>query len=74
MYPRIVKVRSSNGTLNEYVRVVEAYREGGKVKQRVIVDLGRRDVLLERVCELRFCLRNSSEHHMTHCNVNHCFA
>ena len=46
MYPRIVKVRSSNGTLNEYVRVVEAYREGGKVKQRVVVDLLRKDLLL----------------------------
>ncbi len=32
MYPRTVKVRSSSGTVNEYVRVVEAYREGGKVK------------------------------------------
>ena len=46
MYPRIVKVRSSNGTVNEYVRVVEAYRENGKVKQRVIADLGRKDLLL----------------------------
>ena len=46
MYPRIVKVRSTNGTVNEYVRVVEAYREGGKVKQRVIADLGRKDLLI----------------------------
>jgi hypothetical protein len=46
MYPRIVKVRSSNGTLNDYVRVVEAFREGGKVKQRVVTDVGRKDVLL----------------------------
>jgi hypothetical protein len=30
MYPRTVKIRSSNGTLNEYVRIVEAYREEGK--------------------------------------------
>ena len=44
MYPRTVKVRSSNGTINEYVRVVEAYREDGKVKQRVVADLGRKDV------------------------------
>ena len=36
MYPRTVKIRSSNGTLNEYVRIVEAYREAGKVKQRVV--------------------------------------
>src|SRR6478609_24671 len=55
MYLRTVKVPSSNGTTNEYVRVVEAYREDGKVKQRTIADLGRKDVLcavlpkLERV-------------------------
>ena len=46
MYPRAIKVRSSNGTVNEYVRIVEAYREDGKVKQRVVADLGRKDVLL----------------------------
>ena len=55
MYIRTVKVPSSNGAVNEYVRVVEAYRQHGKVKQRVIADLGRKDFLhallpsLERV-------------------------
>src|SRR5215831_8392944 len=44
MYLRTVKVPSSNGTINEYVRVVEAYRQDGKVKQRTIADLGRKDV------------------------------
>jgi transposase len=53
MYPRTVKVRSSSGTVNEYVRVVEAYREGGKVKQRVVADLGRKDRLLEVLPKLR---------------------
>jgi transposase len=53
MYPRTVKVRSSSGTVNEYVRVVEAYREGGKVKQRVVADLGRKDLLLEVLPKLR---------------------
>src|ERR1700732_3385314 len=53
MYPRTVKVRSSSGTVNEYVRVVEAYREGGKVKQRVIADLGRKDLLVEVLPKLR---------------------
>src|SRR5512133_2304050 len=53
MYPRTVKVRSSSGTVNEYVRVVEAYREGGKVKQRVVVDLGRKDLLVEVLPKLR---------------------
>ena len=47
MYPRTVKVRSKNGAVHEYVRVVEAFREGGKVKQRVVADLGRKDLLVE---------------------------
>ncbi len=45
MFIRTVKVPSSNGSVNEYVRVVEAYRHDGKVKQRVIADLGRKDLL-----------------------------
>ena len=53
MYVRTIKVRSSNGTVNEYVRVVEAYREGGKVKQRVVADLGRKDLLVEMLPKLR---------------------
>ncbi len=53
MYPRTVKVRSSPGIVNEYVRVVEAYRDGGKVKQRVVVDLGRKDLLVELLPKLR---------------------
>jgi transposase len=53
MYVRTIKVRSSNGTVNEYVRVVEAYREGGKVKQRVVADLGRRDLLVTLLPKLR---------------------
>jgi transposase len=53
MYPRTVKVRSSSGTVNEYVRVVEAYREAGKVKQRVVADLGRKDLLVAVLPKLR---------------------
>lgn len=53
MYPRTVKVRSKNGSINEYVRVVEAYREDGKVKQRVVADLGRKDLLVEMLPKLR---------------------
>jgi transposase len=53
MYPRTVKVRSSSGTVNEYVRVVEAYRDGGKVKQRVVADLGRKDLLLDILPKLK---------------------
>src|SRR3984957_10026688 len=53
MCPRTVEVRSSSGTVNEYVRVVEAYREGGKVKQRVVADLGRKDLLVAILPKLR---------------------
>jgi transposase len=53
MYPRTVRVRSSSGTVNEYVRLVEAYREDGKVKQRVIADLGRKDLLIQVLPKLR---------------------
>lgn len=53
MFIRTVKVPSSNGSVNEYVRVVEAYRENGKVKQRVIADLGRKDFLLPLLPQLQ---------------------
>jgi transposase len=53
MYPRTVKVRSQNGTVHEYIRVVEAYRDGGKVKQRVVADLGRKDLLVDLLPKLR---------------------
>src|SRR5262245_33325348 len=53
MYLRTVKVPSSKGTVNEYVRVVESYRQDGKVKQRTIADLGRRDVLTALLPQLQ---------------------
>jgi transposase len=57
MYIRTVKVPSSSGTVNEYVRVVEAYRQDGKVKQRVIADLGRKDFLQPLLPQLERVLR-----------------
>ena len=53
MYLRTVKVRSSSGSINEYVRVVEAYRDSGKVKQRTLADLGRKDLLVEILPKLQ---------------------
>jgi transposase len=53
MFIRTVKVPSSNGTVNEYVRIVEAYREDGKVKQRTITDLGRKDTLTAMLPQLQ---------------------
>jgi transposase len=46
MFIRSVKVPSSSGAVHEYVRVVESVREHGHVKQRVILNLGRRDTLV----------------------------
>ncbi len=46
MYPRTVRIRSSNAAVNEYIRIVEAYREQDKVKQRVVANLSRKDTLL----------------------------
>lgn len=57
MFIRTVKVPSSNGAINEYVRVVEAFRQDGKVKQRVVADLGRKDFLQELLPNLIRVLR-----------------
>jgi transposase len=46
MFIRSVKVPSSSGTVHEYVRVVESVRENGRVKQKVVLNLGRRDTLV----------------------------
>jgi hypothetical protein len=45
MFIRSIKVRSSSGTLHEYVRIVESVWKPGRVKQKVVANLGRRDVL-----------------------------
>jgi transposase len=45
MFIRTNKVPSSSGTVHEYVRIVESVREDGRVKQKVIANLGRRDTL-----------------------------
>jgi transposase len=60
MYLRTVKVPSSNGNINEYVRVVEAYRHDGKVKQRTIADLGRKDVLAALLPQLQRLLQGQA--------------
>jgi transposase len=57
MYLRTVKVPSSNGTVNEYVRVVESFRQDGKVKQRTIADLGRKDLLTTLLPQLQRLLQ-----------------
>jgi transposase len=59
MYVRTIKVPSSNGSINEYVRIVEAYRQDGKVKQRVVADLGRKDLLQQLLPKLERILRGT---------------
>ena len=61
MYPRTVKVRSSSGSIHEYIRIVEAYRHDGKVKQRVVADLGRKDLLIEILPKLRRLLAGDTD-------------
>jgi len=45
MFLRTVKAAGGKGVQHEYVRLVEAYRENGKNKQRVVCHLGRKDLL-----------------------------
>ncbi|MFQ5658600.1 MAG: IS1634 family transposase [Candidatus Methylomirabilales bacterium] len=61
MYPRIVRVRDRHGTPVEYVRLVESYREGKRVKQRIVAHLGRKDVLAEHLDRLLELLRGPRE-------------
>src|SRR4030065_270160 len=45
MFLRTVNAAGGKGTQHEYVRLVEAFREDGKTKQRVVCNLGRKDLL-----------------------------
>src|SRR5512135_3731764 len=45
MYLRTVKAAGGKGVQHEYVRLVESYRDNGKNKQRVVCNLGRKDLL-----------------------------
>jgi transposase len=57
MFIRSVKVPSSAGTIHEYVRIVESVWEQGRVKQKVVANLGRRDVLEAVLPQLQRFLR-----------------
>jgi transposase len=46
MFIRSIKVPSSSGVVHECVRVVECVRDNGRVKQKVVLNLGRRDTLM----------------------------
>jgi len=57
MFLRTVKARGGEGVQHEYVRLVEAYREHGKNKQRLVCSLGRKDLLAEHLDDLIALLR-----------------
>ena len=55
MYLRTVRAKGAEGVELEYIRLVEAYWENGRSKQRIIANLGRKDLLaphLESLIEL----------------------
>jgi transposase len=55
MYLRTVRAKGAEGVEFEYLRLVEAYWEKGRSKQRVVANLGRKDLLaphLESLIEL----------------------
>lgn len=61
MYLRTVKAPGPKGVLYEYVRLVESYREAGKNKQRVVCNLGRKDLLASHLDSLVRLLHGPSE-------------
>jgi hypothetical protein len=55
MYLRTVRAKGAEGVEFEYICLVEAYWENGRSKQRIIANLGRKDLLaphLESLIEL----------------------
>ena len=52
MYLRVVRAPGAKGKQHEYVRLCESYRENGKNKQRVVFNLGRKDILAEHLDDL----------------------
>jgi transposase len=61
MFIRSIKVRSSSGTVHEYVRIVESVWDQGRVRQKVVANLGRRDVLDAVLPMLQKFLRGEAE-------------
>ncbi|MFI5010681.1 MAG: IS1634 family transposase, partial [Solirubrobacterales bacterium] len=59
MFLRTVKAAGGAGVQHEYVRLVEAYREHGKNKQRVVCNLGRKDLLAAHLDSLIRLLRGA---------------
>ena len=45
MFLRTVRAQGGKGQTHEYVRLVESYRDGERIRQRVVFNLGRRDLI-----------------------------
>lgn len=57
MFLRTVKAAGGKGVQHEYVRLVESYRDHGQSKQRVVCNLGRKDLLATHLDALMRLLR-----------------
>lgn len=57
MFVRTVKVKNKDGNLQEYLRLVESYWEDGRSKQKVILSLGRKDLLAPHLDSLIHIIR-----------------
>jgi transposase len=60
VFLRIVKAAGGKGIQHEYVRLVENYRDGGKVKQRLVASLGRKELLVAHLEALNRLLRGQA--------------
>jgi transposase len=54
MYVRLQKIKRPNGSVDEYVQILESYRQGGKVRQKIIANLGNRRLLKANLDSLIF--------------------
>jgi len=45
MYTRIRKIKRANGHIDEYVEILESYRENGKIHKKRIANLGNKSIL-----------------------------
>ena len=61
MYLRTVKAKGADGVEFEYIRLVEAYWENGHSKQRVVANLGRKDILAPHLESLIALLRGGKK-------------
>ena len=62
-FVRKVKVKNDRGGYDEYVRIVESYREKGKVRQRIIANLGNVKTLKKDIHQIVTGLLRAVDEH-----------